>query len=1204
MKALSLNYYSLLLALEVSDGYSTPHNTSKTDSPVVVKGVAGQSASLPCHIDQKACGEVYFLTWTKQERDDRWSRIYIFADNVEKPLRDLSGRARFSLHKSEAQLSINQLKAGDEALYKCDVTYVGGKCPSLTFVRLDIIVRPSKAYIEHKNSQIENGSEIGGSEGDLLTLACVVIGGKPMPSVFWTIIASDGSAKTIEAKNASSYADNMTRLVLTKQLSRSDLKSRYECHVRHEAIKNNSMDSHVMIDLSVGAKSIEIVGPSDHIKEGDVALIQCIAYGSKPETQIVWKNGTHIIDTEVKSEVEPNSDGSTLNTRSYLELRVTRFDHLNAIQCLAINTAMKEAIKQSIELKIQYPPIVVMEPKNGLIVNESADMVNIYCTFSSNPPEIIENDTKWYKDNQILALDDSQHYMTSLSGYPILTIVNPMRNDSGDYFCSVSNDIGIGKPLETLPLNVLFPPTVNLQIYPNPEQGFTIKEGDDVRMICDIIDGNPLNASKVKWMKNGHQLVSELSTAEPSTHKEITWLSVTRTLSGNYTCLAISEAGVSEVSNSIQIDVSYPPSKALIRQFNGIHAVKGHNLSLECIVSDVGKPSTTTEYQWESADGVPFQTKQSILYLTDLKLTNSGNISCAAVNEVGIGPKGIYKVTPLAPPNIIDFLPTTFGINENVFNKSWAQLEAEEPIGISCRVEYRSRDSKVFYSCVSSDNSVGPSVKSRTQFIVEYSPENMRVRPKRVDVIEYDIPPEISCESDSLPPASYRWHSSSTVDKFIGVIADTPVLSLNTSIHRDRAGTYTCIASNRHGENQIDLLINVLYSPENMRVRPKRVDVIEYDIPPEISCESDSLPPASYRWHSSSTVDKFIGVIADTPVLSLNTSIHRDRAGTYTCIASNRHGENQIDLLINVLYPPTCTLYESRTDDDQEIELICAVTAANPNNELTFNWFFNNTSLNETLIERIVKYEGMKSKITIPINDETLFGSWTCAVANSIGQTDPNCTLYVSPPILVSDWEALGDESVILISTIIAAIIITFIVILLVLICLMRRRRHKQESTRVSQTRENPDGSRSPTPSSLSSHLSSNQDVSSKSESVGGRKLPGNTNDPNLEASNREMYENMPFQRKCMQLNGPFIPQYNENIAQITRELRRTQSARYHNCQPFGVEMDDILYADMYDDVKSGRVKDPRIKPPLPPKGGPIDAKPPKRPPKKTKKTI
>lgn len=47
---------------------------------------------------------------------------------------------------------------------------------------------------------------------------------------------------------------------------------------------------------------------------------------------------------------------------------------------------------------------------------------------------------------------------------------------------------------------------------------------------------------------------------------------------------------------------------------------------------------------------------------------------------------------------------------------------------------------------------------------------------------------------------------------------------------------------------------------------------------------------------------------------------------------------------------------------------------------------------------------------------------------------------------------------------------------------------------------------------------------------------------------------------------------------------------------------DDLLYADLYDDVKSGKVPDPRLKPELPPKPG-SKAKPvaPKLPPKDKK---
>lgn len=427
-------------------------------------------------------------------------------------------------------------------------------------------------------------------------------------------------------------------------------------------------------------------------------------------------------------------------------------------------------------------PTVVMEPKTGLTVNESSDMVNIYCTFNSNPTELIENETKWYKDDQLLDTEESQHYISSLSGYPILTIVNPMRNDSGLYYCSVANNIGVGRAEQPIPVNVLFPPVVSLQIYPNPEQGYTIKEGDDIRMICDIIEGNPLNVTKVKWMKNDGQMVSELTGSDDSPQLEITWLSVTRSMTGNYTCEATSEAGTGPVSNVVTIDVNYPPSRAVIRQINGVNAVKGQNLTLECIVADLGKPSTDVEYVWETSEGLPFQTREPILQITDLKLSNRGNVTCAATNEVGIGTKALFKVTPVTAPQIIDSLPTTIGVNEKLVESQENQESNEsesspagEAVSVSCRVEcyplcqiywyrnnelidnsssdytiknsvhpeefllnrfesvvstlifhmsalhqlVRSRNTNVSYSCVSSDNGVRPGAPVRSEALFQ-----------------------------------------------------------------------------------------------------------------------------------------------------------------------------------------------------------------------------------------------------------------------------------------------------------------------------------------------------------------------------------------------------------------------------------------------------------------------------------------------------
>ena len=41
----------------------------------------------------------------------------------------------------------------------------------------------------------------------------------------------------------------------------------------------------------VGIKTMEIIGPSTSVREGDIAVIECVAYGSKPAAEIVWRNG-------------------------------------------------------------------------------------------------------------------------------------------------------------------------------------------------------------------------------------------------------------------------------------------------------------------------------------------------------------------------------------------------------------------------------------------------------------------------------------------------------------------------------------------------------------------------------------------------------------------------------------------------------------------------------------------------------------------------------------------------------------------------------------------------------------------------------------------------------------------------------------------------------------------------------------------------
>lgn len=82
-----------------------------TGQETTVTGVVGQVAKLPCDVDVHRCGNVYFITWTKNV-SDVWKRIYLYSNDVEKPLQELANpdRADFFLNESRAQLHIKPVR--------------------------------------------------------------------------------------------------------------------------------------------------------------------------------------------------------------------------------------------------------------------------------------------------------------------------------------------------------------------------------------------------------------------------------------------------------------------------------------------------------------------------------------------------------------------------------------------------------------------------------------------------------------------------------------------------------------------------------------------------------------------------------------------------------------------------------------------------------------------------------------------------------------------------------------------------------------------------------------------------------------------------------------------------------------------------------------------------------------------------------------
>lgn len=305
----------------------------------MVSAVAGSSPSveLACRVDLQHCGEVYYITWTRQQSaQSAWQRVYLFAGaNDSKPLAELAGRAHFSLpepleapattkrqstrdrrlvgeepetptvmsdgRERLARLVIDEPQLADDALYKCDVTYVQGKCPSITTTRLKMLGLPTRAVLVkldaadswplELSSQSVITQQAGGqspklgpiAEGSQLSVACVVFGGRPNARLSWRRHDALGNSANLQA--SASYAHNASsrpadetaaqqmlqlaralnlagaqatpsvefvRLDMSKSLDASDLGAKFECHVEHDAMDartDDSLDAHFALDL-------------------------------------------------------------------------------------------------------------------------------------------------------------------------------------------------------------------------------------------------------------------------------------------------------------------------------------------------------------------------------------------------------------------------------------------------------------------------------------------------------------------------------------------------------------------------------------------------------------------------------------------------------------------------------------------------------------------------------------------------------------------------------------------------------------------------------------------------------------------------------------------------------------------------------------------------------------------------------------------
>lgn len=462
-----------------------------------VTGFVGQWAVLPCEVDEASCGRVYFITWTKNVSED-WQRVYLFSETVNRVMGPLSEPHRATFHpgNASAHLRIQPLTVEDEGTYKCDVTYVQGKCPSLSFTRLQTLVTPKEPVIKMDGRQLSNGTLLGPyMEGTTVVLDCVSSGGRPAPQVLWRNTSANLPVKTSVMPDLRGIHDvtSTARFVL----SRWDLGAKLECVVVTKAT-SSPVVKWVQLDVHVRPLALRLRGPNHPVVAGEMVSLTCIVDGARPAANITWYNRSELVRPQPPSTEDLMSDG-TYRTTSTLVFVAGLYDHQAEFFCKGTNQVLRNRTEapllQAVRLEVLYPPAVKVLPAEGVNVTEWHSC-NITCHYNANPPNVTE--VVWYKNGELLT--SRKGHRAALHPKTFLSIHNVSRSDSGVYSCHVKNAFGRGNASNAIYLDVFYTPLVSIWINPSV---VALDEGP-VLLRCEAESGNPRQLSRVRWFRDGH----------------------------------------------------------------------------------------------------------------------------------------------------------------------------------------------------------------------------------------------------------------------------------------------------------------------------------------------------------------------------------------------------------------------------------------------------------------------------------------------------------------------------------------------------------------------------------------------------------------------------------------------------------------------------------------------------------------------------
>ncbi|XP_053660451.1 hemicentin-1 [Anopheles marshallii] len=982
----SIVILSLWILLHIS-------NTSCQDEKISV--LRGEKVELACPIDIATCGELHSLKWFKGTE-----RIAVVSGDGEVAKVEGSYNDRLSLsHEAQtSRLIFRSVEIADEDTYLCETTFLEPSelCENsgAYSVALNVYAVPSVITLQDGNrNSIKNGSHIGPMrEGQDLQVVCEVYGARPEPVISWHRSGRVIRDNLVVEEHNGLYTVKST---LSLTLSRQELGATYNCRVEMKDL-HLSVDNQFHIDLQVRPTKINLSGVEHHTVQGTKVLLQCQVSGARPAANMTWYNSSKLI-------TEESSEMTSINTKTYLQndgtfetisqmiFTATRFENGASMRCEADNIVMREDLDRplhdTLTLEVMYPPVVSVKPEN-ITVNETQDFL-IFCDYEANPASL--ESVKWYRNNQEIKLN-SVRYEGGNPEQTALLIKNSTRHDIGAYTCELSNSIGFDVSDNEVYVDVIYKPTVMLTM--DPEAPVVENDQANITLLCNIVDGNPMLLTKVRWFLDG-EFLKELPECEEETlgtdenlcevdPSKMLLQNVGREFIGNYSCEGFNAAGWGDVSDENPLDIYYEPGNASMVHYPYI-AIKRRSVTFNCSIEDRGNPAAG-RYRWLRG-GKPVLDVVTPSWTVDpVGLDSRTTFSCFAYNEGGEGYPAEVNLEVHAPPAFIQKLQPYTGALFSTTNMS-----------LSCRVE-------CVPSCSISWFKDGIGIEENDE---------------RYYITNTYLPSEPATGDFESAYSVLHFNMSAWTNGILDRIKDS--------------SNYSCVSTNNSAGPGVrsTTYFGVEYPPENTSLSSTTISVEEGKIPPKIVCSSRAYPEPAFYWARNGEI------VAKGSALIVDEGLRRSDAGKYTCTAFNKHGNHSTDAYIDIHYKPTCQIMRKEVEDEEV--LICVATGSPRESE--FEWSVKYA--NDSLPSQRIKSEAYESYLTLD-DAVSAMRIYVCVASNNVGMGTP-CEMEVAGYVA---WWLKGDvlTPYILIGAV-AALLLAVILVCIIIICICRRKRRQDKSS-------------------------------------------------------------------------------------------------------------------------------------------------------------